>query len=129
MVKRKFLVTQGLRLIVLNDPVLGGSFCSPDILVNPSNIGLKGSYNKNYWMFMGRKNVDTAIHVAAGRQLQQHCDQRSEEAVQAGDCVITPSFKLLASHGIKKLAHVVTPRMDALNAVDDGQDALELLGN
>lgn len=77
-------------------------------------------------MFMGRKNVDTAIQAAAGSQLQQYCDQRSEEAVQAGDCVITPSFSLLSSHGIKQLAHVVTPRMDALNSVEHTSEGKKL---
>merc|ERR1711871_39731 len=85
-----------------------------------------GSRNNNYWMFMGRKNVDTA-NAAAGKELQNHCDNfMINQATKAGDCVITPSFNLQSSHGIQRLAHVVTPRMTALSSVEDSAEGIQL---
>ena len=125
--KREFLVTKSLRLIIQHNHILDGSFPHPELLVNPSNIGLQGSRNYNYWMFMGRKNVDTAIHAAAGKELQHHCDNFVvNKATKAGDCVITPSFNLLSSHGIQRLAHVVTPRLTALSSVEDSAEGVQL---
>ena len=96
-----------------------------DLIVNPSNIGLLGSTNKNYWMFTGRKNVDTAIHSAAGSLLQKECNNLSNLAQNPGDGVLTNSFKL-EKNGIKKIAFVVTPRMTTIvqNALDNSEEGL-----
>ncbi len=96
-----------------------------DIIVNPSNIGLLGSTNKNYWMFTGRKNVDTAVHSKAGSLLQKECNKLSNLAQNPGDGVLTSSYKL-EKNGTKKIAFVVTPRMTTIvqNALDNSQEGL-----
>lgn len=93
-----------------------------DILVNCSNKGLNGSHNlKAYWMFAGRKNVDTAIHNFAGPQLQQDCDSIDFKLSSCSDptstarytkCDIGEVWITLAYGGLKSkvVAHTVSPR-------------------
>lgn len=93
-----------------------------DILVNCSNKGLSGSQNlKAYWMFAGRKNVDTAIHNLAGPQLQQDCDRIDYKLTSSSDptttarytkCDIGEVWITLAHGGLKSkvVAHTVSPR-------------------
>eukprot|EP01036_Dinobryon_divergens_P027613 gene27613-36415_t len=95
---------------------------SCDILVNCSNKGLTGSQNlKAYWMFAGRKNVDTAIHNLAGPQLQQDCDSIDYKLTSSVDpnttarytkCDIGEVWITLAHGGLKSkvVAHTVSPR-------------------
>ena len=95
---------------------------SCDILVNCSNKGLNGSQNlKAYWMFAGRKNVDTAIHNLAGPQLQQDCDSIDYKLTSSVDpnttarytkCDIGEVWITLAHGGLKSkvVAHTVSPR-------------------
>ena len=92
-----------------------------DIILNCSNKGLSGSTNLTaYWMFAGRKNVDTSIHNLAGPQLQLDCNSivfknatRSNNDAgryvkcDVGEVWITCSSGQLQS---KFVAHTVSPR-------------------
>ena len=62
-------------------------------------------------MFVGRRNVDTALHVANGPELQRACDLIDEgEKPGVGEFVVTPSFGGFKTRA-SSIAHVVAPRM------------------
>lgn len=83
-----------------------------DAIVNCSNLSLSGSENqKAYWMFSGRKNVDTAIHAAAGPALLAAClsipEIKNGVRCEIGQCKSTPACGKIKS---KYIIHTVGPR-------------------
>ena len=83
-----------------------------DVLVNCSNSSMSGSFNqKSYWMFAGRKNVDTALHQAAGPQLLEAClsfpEIKTGVRCEIGQSKITNAFGSVNS---KYIVHTVGPR-------------------
>ena len=100
----------------LGDIADAPSYISPHpvgIVVNPSNIGLQGSKNKSYWMFSGRKNVDTRLHELCGPDLQRACDEIDDKAKprHIGAFARTPAFNWTQ---VDSIVHVVTPRMNEI---------------
>lgn len=92
-----------------------------EMVVNCSNIALSGSKNlKSYWMFAGRRNVDSAIHVAAGPQLQLDCDAipiLDKHVSNIVKCDIGHVWVTRGSGDLKAkfVAHTVAPRNYDLN--------------
>ena len=64
--KASFVVA-GIRVDVEMCDILSKS--PADAVVSCANMTLCGSVNKSYWMFAGRKNVETRIHEEAGPAL------------------------------------------------------------
>lgn len=85
-----------------------------DAIVNCSNLSLSGSFQqKSYWMFAGRKNVDTSIQNVCGPKLLEACLNfpliASHKRCNVGDAVVTPAFDFI---GTKYIIHTVGPRYD-----------------
>ena len=118
---RRFCLNKASWLIITEGDI---SKWSGEALVNCANPPLMGSHQlKNWWRFAGRRNVDAALHEAAGPALLQAClalpEVQPNVRCPVGEVRLTPGFRLHAEH----VLHTVGPSYKDASA-SEAEDAL-----